>query len=491
MYATTGTRINRLRVRSDSHDSLRTRIRLERLLSGVDWRPASLPVNAILCIRKAVDPLPNSISLSATSLQPAYEWQQALTSMLNPLASQAVRPLATAVPPNSEAVLFLDEAELLACLAMDWCRGSLVTNWWGRGILGDRDLAAVVKLWGEKPEYVPAALHHLATINVVVPFVSQLPDATCRQLAQTVARSFGVTALLPLLEVALAQEAFFESFSSIDDGPLPATKMRDAYAPWSALVPETDSSLLSTEQQRFLGVVLMIYRATPQARSRDFTRALARWQSTINRNFSTRSDTEITSPQNAMRPAERREVPIELPATSADQLAIQREAEVSPEICVRETKRERVEKQSDAEVIVEQVVACDAEHTLSTNPIAAPQAEPASSHSEERTQLRDAISDGPADLVALSQSEPVPATTFDLESFEQPFIDFETRLGGLFYLINLGLYLNLYADFTSPLTPGIELNIWDFVALVGRELLEGAESDDPIWAALANLAGRD
>src|SRR5213076_1469870 len=34
-----------------------------------------------------------------------------------------------------------------------------------------------------------------------------------------------------------------------------------------------------------------------------------------------------------------------------------------------------------------------------------------------------------------------------------PFV--ETDLGGLFYLINVGLFLELYGDFTSPLRPGI------------------------------------
>ena len=92
-------------------DTLLTRIRLERMLSGVDWRPTTLPMNAILCIRKAHDPLPHSFSLSASSLQPGREWQQALTSMLNRFASQAVRPLTNFVPPTSEAVVFLDHAE--------------------------------------------------------------------------------------------------------------------------------------------------------------------------------------------------------------------------------------------------------------------------------------------------------------------------------------------------------------------------------------------
>ena len=462
-------------------DSLLTRIRLERLLSGVDWRPTALPVNAILCIRKAVDPLPKSFSLSASSLQPGYEWQQALTSMLNRFASQAVRPLTKLVPPDSDAVVFLDDAELLACLAVDWRHGSLTTNWWWRGILGDRDLAAVVKLWIGKSQYVPAALHHLTMINQAVPFVAQLPDATGRQLAHAVASSFGATALLPLLDVAVARKALHEGASSTDlDGPLADTITRDGaaeYPPWRALVPESDSSLLSYEQQRFLGVGLMIYRASPQARSRDFAQALARWQSSINeetRVSPTRSGTKIPPSARLVGP---REVSIEFPATP---VAPQRSAEdrVFPQVLTREAKREQVEKQPTLELTDQQLVSLDAERPASTNTITTPQPEPVSSSS-----------DGSAD--ALSQSEPVPATTVDLDLFERPLIEFDTQLGGLFYLINLGVYLNLYSDFTSPLAPGIELNIWDFVALVGSELLEGTHGDDPIWAALANLAGRD
>ena len=67
----------------------------------------------------------------------------------------------------------------------------------------------------------------------------------------------------------------------------------------------------------------------------------------------------------------------------------------------------------------------------------------------------------------------------------------ETELGGIFYLLNLGLALGLYGDFTTPAEPGIALPIWDFLALLGRDLLNDAPADDPVWPLLAALAGRD
>jgi hypothetical protein len=67
---------------------------------------------------------------------------------------------------------------------------------------------------------------------------------------------------------------------------------------------------------------------------------------------------------------------------------------------------------------------------------------------------------------------------------------FETEYGGVFFLLTLALYLHIYGDFTNPAKPGLELNIWDFLALLGSELTEGEMEKDPIWNQLAALAGR-
>src|SRR5262249_7410314 len=84
----------------------------------------------------------------------------------------------------------------------------------------------------------------------------------------------------------------------------------------------------------------------------------------------------------------------------------------------------------------------------------------------------------------------VTAFTADGQTIEL-IAECETQFGGVFYLINLGLYLGLYGDFTKPAEPGIELNIWDFVALVGRELCGEEIESDPVWPLLARLAGRE
>ena len=75
----------------------------------------------------------------------------------------------------------------------------------------------------------------------------------------------------------------------------------------------------------------------------------------------------------------------------------------------------------------------------------------------------------------------------------EPLIEaqIETGYGGLFYLLNFGLFLDLYGYITRPGVRDIPLDVWDFIALVGERLVGVKLRNDPVWALLAQLAGRD
>lgn len=67
-----------------------------------------------------------------------------------------------------------------------------------------------------------------------------------------------------------------------------------------------------------------------------------------------------------------------------------------------------------------------------------------------------------------------------------------TELGGLLFLVPVAQRLGLYADFTEPAAPGIALDPWRFVALIGARLVDRRHyADDPAWALLAELARED
>jgi hypothetical protein len=85
---------------------------------------------------------------------------------------------------------------------------------------------------------------------------------------------------------------------------------------------------------------------------------------------------------------------------------------------------------------------------------------------------------------------PAPAAPATPEPQRAPSARIATRFGGVFYLLNAALALELYGDFTAPRARGLDLLPWDWLALVGRALLGEEFVADPVWGLLARLAGR-
>lgn len=148
MLANRPTHIGRLRVRTASRDPLLTQLRVARLLNTVELRPTGLPPSATLCLRAAPDPLPGSFRLTQLDIRPPPAWQQALTAMIDRIAGSAAHPVRGPVPESAQAVLFLDQSELLACLASDWCEGNITTRWWWQSLLKQGSASQIIKeLW--------------------------------------------------------------------------------------------------------------------------------------------------------------------------------------------------------------------------------------------------------------------------------------------------------------------------------------------------------
>jgi hypothetical protein len=114
--------------------------------------------------------------------------------------------------------------------------------------------------------------------------------------------------------------------------------------------------------------------------------------------------------------------------------------------------------------------------------------------SSELARAHESCLSSPTDATDLRTSQTSAETDIKQEQSPHapPLLEarVETKLGGLFYLINVGLFLELYGDFTTPLRPGLALSVWDFVALVGRRLCGAGFETDAVWPLLARLAGR-
>ena len=473
--------IGRLRVAGTNVDALSARLRATMLLNAANLEAAQPTPSAIVFIRKLRDPLPGVLSLDSSTTEPPAEWKTALAGALRSVAGRAGRPAVEAVSGNEEAIIFTDRAELLACLAADTCHGATATRWWWSCLLrAGHDLPAIAKIWRESPEYIPAALDHLSKRRVAAAFVQRLDDNTTQQFVQAIIQVFGLQWLMPVVASrieTIGSSRFVSSpVSAIASGELSNDP------PWLPQATETGTHHLSLEQQRFLGIALMIQRAPAVVRTRRFARAVEQWQE----QFVAPAENQLRASSTRLRvaPTVQQTVSTSLP-----------DVHLSPRevVQIEAVHESRIQTKNPAAVdVLTSAIATESHESISTEVVAEPSPESADVIVDNIGQS-DPIGPSAAPAVeSLTTTASTDPSAFEARELnDDTTISIETDLGGLFYLINLGVYLNLYSDFTTPLSPGIELDIWDFVTLVGSELLEGANGDDPIWAALANLAGRD
>jgi hypothetical protein len=448
--------ILRLRVKGSDLDPLALRGRLQSVLSDVSLQPR-LPPSAILFIRKINDPLPGSIQLDSPHARAPLAWRQAFQTRFDQLVASAARPAHGFVADSAESVVFYDYAELLASLTADWCGGVVMSRWWWKALIQRGDVSQMIRrLWREKVEYVPAALEFLVRKEMVVEFVSRLSEVEVCEILESVVHAFGVTRIARIKAT---------DFSTLVMAPEERSVVAAARCemPWRDVAPESDTPRLLPVQQLFVGIVLMVQRAPARARTVSFARAVEQW-------------------------------------LVQEQLI--REAPDTPEIVIPEIKQTKSIQAPKTEAPIR-------ENPIYTNPVALkPDPPPEASTSSvvkkpEPIKLANAIFhyESP-DTAPIDEPAPVIQSDPTIESTSQPEpiipvfeiladVTIETELGGLFYLINLALFLEIYSDFTSPVERfHDDLSIWDFVTIVGKEI-DQEHNDDVIWEWLRNFAGRD
>jgi hypothetical protein len=210
--------------------------------------------------------------------------------------------------------------------------------------------------------------------------------------------------------------------------------------PWKSVVPESATPLLRPVQQLFVGVVLMIHRAPSRVRTVSFARAVERWIEEVV--SAVPEKTEFSNAPEIQAPI--REDPI-----YADLMV------VNPTPPPAGSVKSAV--------------------TLFTD--------------EEETPIEPTLApEPPVPVVLVEESDSVVETEETPEPFVAPNlaplndVTIETELGGLFYLLNLALFMEIDSN--------DDFSIWDFVEIVGKEI-DHENIDDAIWELLRNFAGRD
>jgi hypothetical protein len=521
--------ISRLRVGGAGLDPLVTRLRMSSLLDATELHPRSLPLSAVVCVRRLSAP-PAALRQTrggAHTPRAQHAWQRALADTVERIAARAPRPIEGAVPPTAEAVVFADRAELLACLALDWRARVMPERWWWEGILKGSDAErALLAEWSSAPEHIPAALEHLAQRGLAAEFVGALEVDAARLMSQRVAQVFALHGL----RVALApggsgsEEATFNEHAARTQGEgsgrALAARIEALVPPWRRVVPESRAHAIALEQECLLGIGLTLARAPTYARAPSFTSDVLAWRGAYSNahgaaeiaegvpdaafvderlerearseegeSFETTAQGSSTARQSPSAQAEKLGLERETARRAGDSWRESGEAERPEALESPSIARPRRFRQGarGEEPGVEEGRADEAGKLFEFEEGRETGGRSATSETDARAG-EGAEEVRPVQVLAEREAEveALPVLPYLLEA------RIETKLGGLFYLINVGLFLELYGDFTMPSQPGLALSVWDFVTLVGRRLCVAGNEDeeDAVWRLLSRLAGR-
>ncbi|RKH09352.1 hypothetical protein D7V97_16860, partial [Corallococcus sp. CA053C] len=499
--------IGRLRLRGTDLDPLSAKLRLESLLSGAHLSPVGLPPSATVCIRRLVDPKPGVLPVRQFTPVPPPAWDEAFRAALGAQLARAARPAQGPVPPGAEAVLFLDPSELLACLASDVWRGTAAVHWWWKGLFPSADLALrVVAEWLRRPEYVPAALEAVARRSEARPVLSLFTGDEARTLLARVCVTQGLPALASALgaleEEAARDEVVLESQPRAVKEERVAASGTVPLAPWESWVPEARASGLGKEHRTLLGVALMLRRAPLEARHAAFIPAVVAWR---------REEARVALAERTHESVRSVKVTLEAgPESGAEEVQV-----LAPRAAGARAEQPVVPDQMEPAALPSPVraseapmlepappgVTADASTPALTSPLAqppfaAPIEAPVWPVHTEASATPSVVMPAPEPTSAPPVPPPPPGLMASSEPRFAPApgrgwgLPISTGLGGLFYLVNVGLFLELYGDFSQPAFPSLPLPVWDFVALLGQRLLGEARPSDPVWKVLALLSGR-
>jgi hypothetical protein len=481
-----GTELRSVRLHGAQSDPLRARQRLERALDAVDWTPPHLPPRAVLLVRRLV-----------VGSHSAKAFGAGVTKALRQRADAARRPWLHGDAATAEAVVFADEAELIACLIRDWLRGSVAERWWWQTIIG----VAGAEQWLRRHvlprgDALVPALSLLAPTQEVVPWVARLKAPDVRAAVTAVAHAFALPMSVTPRRMAVetidegGDEEAVPSSAGVD---LDGSQVTAAVVRLMATVPEMRSASLHREQRRLLILALTATRALSWARTPEFARAIRVLdrhdfdaEALVRSSPVVRRDERPVPRVIERAPIEATPIaPIEHPGPPAGAVA-----DPSSTIAVESPETERASS-----------TAPEANRTRLAEPPLMPNAERDQVAETVRATIADESS--PA-IQARSSAEPVVEADVHSETdwwtalpqaetsvSPIPGTRVETQYGGIFYLLNAWTAMEIYADFTAPRGRNLAVSPWDLLALVGRAWFPKSFVADPIWTLLADLAVRD
>jgi hypothetical protein len=291
-----------LRVRGAGEDTPALRLGLSGVLATGDLRPAAMPPAAVLIVRRLSDPAPGCLPARRRTVRVDRRWEQSAQDALSQQYRRAYRPRRGTVPESAGAVVFEDEAELLACMALDLSRGLVPSRWWWKHVrVPDAPLsAAIERVLIERADRVPAAFALLSESGELAGVVEALtPGSAARTLAAVAAASSCELLSAWINEIAANHSvgtakgtAVSAALEGIENFPVPVNDRselaRDARTvaerpPWEAFTGQVIATVMDPMQAALAAVCVAMHRHHAAVASVSFARALARWYTAVAR----------------------------------------------------------------------------------------------------------------------------------------------------------------------------------------------------------------
>ena len=449
--------IGRLHARVD-RDSPALRAAVEARVTAAELRPAELPPAAILIVRRAE---------VAAQLRPwptgaDRPWELACRDALSAAARAAARPDRGRLPDGAAAVLFRDEAELLACLALDLAGGVAARRWWWRFV---RVRSSVAQQLAERPAAVPAAIAELCSWQRIERVAAALGDGGAAAVLRVVADVYGAPAVAAVADVPVAEAP--------------------SWLPAPAAVPEPRARML-------VGIALLAHARPEIVRGRAFADALAVWTAAPGRQAppvpgrTGNAVRDVPADGKVAAPSARAVVsPVDTPAdvtapagAPAGRVAsggVAPEGSVSGEPASASPVTGPVPAPASHAAAADEGPAASAAETPgapAAPSLIAPGVAPPASLAEPASVLV------PEPSLELPAAVPAP-----------PDGGVATRLAGVFQLLNVMRRLGLPEVFEAHWRLASGLGAWGTLEALARGLLPA--EDDPLWEILAGLAGRE
>jgi hypothetical protein len=580
MWSEINNQIVNLRVRGAGADTPAIRLALAGLFSSIEIKPSGVHPTAILIIRHMMDPMPGTLMPHGGIMRVNPSWEKAMQLSLSEIYKDAERPVNGYISPNAKAVLFNDEGEILACLAMDMTRNEALSHWWWQVILKklpSSSLEGLKIFLCKEPSYMPAFIRYLTEWGQAQNVLNCFSSAQIMTLLFALARTYGLSefSLNSLKGIPVRNEILSNSTSSKVMQIYEKSEDLSSYnlkAPWDRWFSlKSFSHKLNKERLCLLGLGLSLHYYPFIVKSTAYKDSLHRWwayakvyteQRVDNANLLSQSGQEANDkgedkfkekssgkkshqlpkgpfinlhPKPSFPPLSRAQtehiVNIEKRGLISEQGSViapptsygNNTENINEHGSVSTPTRsydDKIENMMEEGHIHKRGLSKLYEHEISSKDRRGLSEKQATREAEARKllyHLPDSLSFTKSDANQVGPYPHIPNPSFrkgslqDLSILKEAQTSREksntvrtiaasllkegvtTRLGGIFYLINMMQYLDLPTCFEEDWALSSQIGPWGTLEILGRALLGPSHeylNDDPIWEALARLDGR-